>query len=250
MAFICSLAIRGTSTMWRLQAFSNRSPWNYGMRRLHELPELSRPVDLPEGEVWSEEGNNINFPSSVWQLNSHEGGRSLKPDKAYTDLLLLQEDRKDMPDDQRTVYHLAQQYENVGCKAESLHHHKLCTKMGGAVYQRYISYVNLIRSTDDLRKKLKWGWKAVQLDPWRLEAPYYLLLHSRTNALWLKEIVAMAMVCAVKNPKRVIMPHMAQVYWEEIYTWRFSDEYGICLYWGRILQRSIRRGSLSIVQMS
>jgi len=205
--------------MYRPQIFSNRSDWRYQIRELHEAPQLI-----------GEPMKSLVLPPTIWQQVSHEGARSQKPHKAYTDYLLLLKDKMKMPNDERTMYYLGQQCKNLACMREAKQYYKLRVAMlGGSLYERYLSLVEIIQMTSSFEKKIKLAWDAVEIDPTRLEAPYLVLAEAVRLGKYPNQVVALGMV--VRNPGRAYLPEHRMTLREDIYTWGFSDSFSIVLYY-------------------
>ncbi len=203
----------GVITHNRVQIFSNKYKWRYD-GAVHEWPACSEKEEFAI------------LPSTIWQVARCEGARSLDPLKYVRDALALKAELITKPDDPRTLFYMAQSYRDAGLINESIEAYKRRVQVEGWAQEKYISYVNLIKMLPNMEDKLKYGWKALEIDATRLEAPYYVLHGARVLNKFSEEAYAMgAMVTNRTYNQSYLFPEPG------IYDWAFDDELGIISYW-------------------
>jgi len=113
-----------------------------------------------------------------------EGSRNKDPLKYLKDALILEQGLLDEPNNERYVFYLAQSYrDNVKHKLAIKYYIKRA-EMGGWFEERYISYLEAGRLTlmcnpTKVAKALQYFIRAIDVNPKRLEAPYYLVRTAR-----------------------------------------------------------------------
>ena len=224
---------RGVYAMYRPQVFSNRIEWTY-KGRWHEYPLAPAGKTCIEGSI----------PEDVWQLTSHEGAQNLDPTKHYRAILALRQDLAETPGDTRTSYYLATEVLSCGFNIEAKQMFEKRVEMFGAVHERYLSCLALIDLSTDKADKLKWAWKATEIDPTRLEAAHKLMSIEVTATKYTPQVCALGM--AVKNPTRTIYRSHSMVPEQEVYTWKFSDAFSICLYFAGHYELALAEGKLCL----
>ena len=130
-------------------------------------------------------------------------------------------------------FHLAQELrlQGVADKAQELYT-QCVTSEKCAQHQRYMACVEMLNYTNDTR----WAWRAIEIDASRLDAPFYAITYavdSKQLGVFTHELIAMGM--CLQN--RVLLPEHTLA-WEPIYEWKFSDVYGVALYWKGLYQQS------------
>ncbi len=215
----------------RVQLFSNKAKWGYA-GAVHEYPKLL------EGEE-----KFAMLPDSIWQVARCEGARSQDPFKYYKDALALQKELVTKPDDPRSVFYMAQSFRDAGLNQEAIAAYKRRTEIGGWQQEIYISYVNLIKLTTDLDKKIEYCWKALEIDNTRLEAPYYVLNAARTTDKFSQKVYAVGIVVANRTLSQ------AYLFPEQfVYDWSYDDELGIVAYWTRQYKASFVASARAIMK--
>jgi hypothetical protein len=197
----------------RTQVFSCKHPWKYD-GAVHEYP-----VCLT-GEVIGQ------FPEQAWMTARCEGARSQDPLKYVRDALALRKELEQKPRDPRSLFYMAQSFRDAGLLEESVKAYKERTEVEGWSQEKYMAYVNLIKLAPTMEEKLAYGWKAVEVDHTRLEAPYYILFAARKLNKFSQQALAMALLSKVREPSQAYLfvePH--------IYNWAFDDELAIISYW-------------------
>jgi hypothetical protein len=193
------------TTQRRSQIFSNRHAWHY-CRRVHEYPALNRPSKI------------FNVPDTFCIVSTRDGARSQDPFKYFRDAVLLKMDLRDMPDDSRSIFYIAQSYRDAGAQEESRKYYKLRAEHKDVNQETYVSYLQLMHTTADLRKKYKYAWLATNVHKDRLDAPYYAMLASIERNKVNIETLSIGMV--TKN-RKVLNYHMFAD--QDIYTWKYDD---------------------------
>jgi hypothetical protein len=112
------------------------------------------------------------LPSETYMVTRCEGARSRDPHKykkdAETLLASWNQER-----DPRTLFYLAQSYRDAIMKPEAIARYKEYLDISGAVDQeKYLSLVSLLMLVDDPAERTALVWRAIELVPTRLEAPY------------------------------------------------------------------------------
>lgn len=197
----------------RTQIFSNRHLWKYD-GAVHEYPLCIT-------------GESIGvFPETAWMIARCEGARSEDPLKYVRDAFALRKELETKPKEPRALFYLAQSYRDAGLTQEAIAAYKERIAVEGWAQERYMSYVNLIKMTEDLEEKIAYGWKAVEIDHTRLEAPYYILFAARKQNKFSQEVLAMGLLSKVREPSPGYL--FAEQY---IYDYAFDDELAIISYW-------------------
>ncbi len=216
----------GNITHQRVQIFSNKHPWTYE-GAVHEFPKCIT------GEVIGV------FPPTVWQIARCEGARSKDEFKFIRDAFALRKELVTKPNDPRSLFYLAQSFRDAGLIQEAITAYKERLKVDGWVQENYISYVNLIKMTNNMAEKIAYGWAAVELDAQRCEAPYYIMLAARQQNKFSHEVCAMGAI--IENR----IPHASFLFAEpNIYEYAFDDELSVISYWrnhNKISYESSRR---------
>lgn len=197
----------------RTQVFSCAHPWKYD-GAVHEFP-----VCLT-GEVIG------SWPSTTWMTARCEGARSEDPLKYVRDALALRKELEQKPRDPRSLFYMAQSFRDAGLLEESIRAYKERTEVEGWSQEKYMSYVNLIKMAPTMEEKLVYGWKAVEIDHTRLEAPYYVLFAARKQDKFSQQALAMALLSQVREPSQAYLFSEPR-----IYDWAFDDELAIIAYW-------------------
>jgi hypothetical protein len=217
-AHVNALRVRlhhGSLRHHRTQIFSSRSNWIY-KGAVHEWPACE---GAPEVQAI--------MPDTVWQQARCEGARSQDPLKYVRDAFALRAELAKTPDEPRACFYLAQSYRDAGLIEEAIKAYKhRATLATGWAQEAYMSYVNLIKLAPTFEEKLAYGWKAVELDQHRLEAPYAVLYAARTMNKFSQEVYALGMVTENRTAHDYFLfpePH--------IYDYAFDDELGIIAYW-------------------
>jgi glycosyltransferase involved in cell wall biosynthesis len=200
----------------RVQLFSNKAKWGYE-GAIHEWPKCK-------------EGDEVigMLPDTIWQIARCEGARSQDPLKYYKDALALRAELVQKPNDPRSLFYMAQSFRDAGLNNEAIVSYKKRIAVEGWVQERYISYVSLIKLTDDLDEKIEYCWKALELDNTRLEAPYYVLHAARKADKFSQKVYALGIVVTNRTlSQSYLFPEQG------IYDWCYDDELSIIAYWTR-----------------
>lgn len=123
-------------------------------------------------------------------------------------------------------FQLAKECQSRGVSEKAQELYKQCvTSEKSALHEKYMACVELLNYTSDTQ----WAWKAIELDPSRLDAPYYALtraVDSKKLEAFTMELIGMGL--CLRN--RTLLPTHTLA-WESIYAWRFSDVFSIALFW-------------------
>jgi len=126
-----------------------------------------------------------------------EGARSLNPHKYRDDALMLEEEFEKNPDT-RTAFYTAQSWRDSGNSEKATEWYLRRIELGGWNQEIYISYLNLIRLTDDISSKFKYAWKSLKIAP-RLETAHCLLEYLRKRNEWSEEAYYLGLAFAEKG---------------------------------------------------
>lgn len=173
---------RGNLTYKRPVIF-NAKPWVYkGV--LHEYAHLDNATIG-------------NIHPNTWIDARVEGARSLNPNKYRDDALMLEEEFKENPDT-RTAFYTAQSWRDSGNSEKATEWYLRRIELGGWNQEIYISYLNLIRLTEDISCKFKYAWKSLRIAP-RLETAHTLLEFLRRRDEWSEEAYYLGLAFAEKG---------------------------------------------------
>ena len=210
---------RGTIT-YKRPAIFNTKPWVF-KGALHEYAHL--------------DGASIgNIHDRVWVDARVEGARSQNPNKYQDDALALEKDFTATPDS-RTAFYAAQSWRDCGNSQKSIEWYLQRTRMGGWPQEIYISYLNLIRLTEDIPLKFKYAWAALalQINP-RLETAHAVLEYLRKRDMWSPEAYYLGLAYAEKvkeakdEAKAKIRKHIDNdLFTEPEVVYKFYDEFSI-----------------------
>jgi glycosyltransferase involved in cell wall biosynthesis len=215
---------RGNLHYYRPVLFNSRSPWVY-VGALHEyatIPTNSQPTIEP-------------LPTTYYIDARVEGARSKNPTKYKDDALMLEQELETTPTSSRAAFYCAQSWRDSGNSQKAIQWYITASTMTTAWYQeRYISYLNLIRLVDTmnipsrdsrLEEKLKYGWKALEICPGRLEAAHSILEFCRKQNVWNLQVYALALMTVETLEKRDTKNELFTD--PDVYTYKFYDEFSI-----------------------
>lgn len=199
----------------RVQVFRIGADWCYkGV--VHEVPVCR---GRPEGSV-----RLANMPTTTYMVTRCEGVRSRDPEKYLKDATLLEVEHARNPTDMRTIYYLAQSWRDAGHRKKAAQYYReYVDSSGGWAGERYIAYVNLIEMTENQDEKVALAWKAVDVAPNRLEAPYIVLKTRRLAGLPITQQIY-ALGAVVQNRK--VTSDIIYVN-PILYSWGFDDEFAV-----------------------
>ncbi len=210
------------STLWhrRVQIFRMGRGWMYkGV--LHEYPVC--------GERSASEARIGVLPQETFMETRCEGFRSRNPQKYLDDARVLEVEHAANPQDGRTLFYLAQSYRDAGLAEEAARGYAKYLDMGataGSVQERYIAMINLLMLAAAPAVKLELAWRAIDLCPTRLEAPF-LILQKWREAGWQVTAQVWALATAVKNRR----PDMSWLFVNRsVYEWGMDNEIAIAAF--------------------
>jgi tetratricopeptide (TPR) repeat protein len=155
-----------------------------------------------------------------------EGARSRDPQKYTKDAAILEAALVENPGDSRTLFYLAQSYRDAGNREEARRVYGAYLDLSEGVgwnQERYMAIVNLIGLEDDSQDQMDLAWKAVELCPDRLEAPYTLLRRRRLEGRpVLRQTYALASVC---RNRKVAADWLFAT--PAVYEWGMDDELAV-----------------------
>jgi glycosyltransferase involved in cell wall biosynthesis len=196
-------------TYKRGQLFKANAGWRY-VGVLHEYP--TRNGNIKE----------VMIPDDIYMSCGHSGDRNKDPNKQKKDIEVLLKGIKEEPTNERYVFYLAQTYFECKQIKEAIKWYTKRYEMGGWAEDQSISAMWISR----LLNSKEWAWKSHECNPKRIEGLVYYMIHCRTNQLWSRELLAMALY-ASEIPK----PDNQTLFLEpDIYDWRVWDELSIIAY--------------------
>ena len=206
----------GTIIHQRVHIFRLAADWVYeGV--VHEYPR-TRLTEKPVLGV---------LPPETFMETRCEGTRSKDPNKYLKDAALLEAEHARDPTNGRTLFYLAQSYRDAGRPAEAQRYYKRHVDLSGFAsawtQETYMSLVNLIDLSSDVAEIIAYGWKALDVCPDRLEAPYSLM--NRLRLLGHKptqQIFALGSVIKGRKASRASLFVNPSVY-----EWGFDDEFAV-----------------------
>jgi len=204
------LTLKRGSLTYKRPVIFNARPWVF-KGALHEYAHLD---NSRHGEL-----DKITIDARV------EGARSQNPNKYRDDALALEEDFKTNPDP-RSAFYCAQSWRDSGNHPKAIEWYLKRTTMGGWNQEIYISYLNLLRLSQDLDLRMKYAWSALETAP-RVEATHAVLEHLRQRNLWSKQAYALA----INTAEALIKKGNDDLFVEEALTPKFYDEVSIHAYY-------------------
>jgi len=164
------------------------------------------------------------LPPQTYMVTRCEGARSRDPLKYAKDAALLEAELAKKPGDSRTLFYLAQSYRDAGNKADAAATYKRFLDLGGTwVQEQYMAIVNLLDLIDDEEEKIRLTWRAIDLCPDRVEAPFTLLRNRRLAGLPVTQQMY-AIGAAVPNRSPTVGALFTN---PAIYAWGLDDEFAI-----------------------
>ena len=194
----------------RAHVFSNARPWRFeGIRHEAAVIEGTSPPAHLEGVIYR-------------RLDG--GARSRDPAKFQRDAEVLEEEVRRNPTNARTVFYLAQSYEDAGNYARALAQYERRVLMGGWPEEVFLAQLRAARMKTHLpfahEALVEAHLAAWKLRPHRAEPLYYLAALSRDAGDWLRAGGYALAACGLPFPRGEIMQVM-----HEVYAWRALDEY-------------------------
>ena len=163
------------SNIWhhRVQIFRMGRGWVYrGV--VHEYPECEGNTKPTVGLL----------PAETYMETRCEGVRSRNPRKYLDDAAILEAELARNPSDARTLFYLAQSYRDAGRGEDAARRYaEYLDRGGGSDQERYIAMLNLIGLVNSPTVQLELAWRAIDLCPKRVEAPFTVLQKRRQQGL-------------------------------------------------------------------
>ena len=202
---------RGNMDYSRTQMFKANDDWRY-VGVLHEYPT-------------NDKKNNklIKLPNEIYMVGRTLGNRSQQEGNKYlkdAELLLAEHLRE--PENDRTVFYLAQSYRDGGNIPEAVKWYKKRIEMGKWKEEQCVSAMNLARLLEDK----EWAWRAHEFNPKRNESLVRYASHCRSKNLFTQELLAMILY-ATTIPKPTEQVLFVET---DIYEWRMWDEMAVIAY--------------------
>lgn len=209
-----TLQIKCASLVYRRpQLFNSQFPWKY-VGALHEYATCVGPQEP--------------YPDTLWVIARTEGFRSSDPQKYHKDAELLEQELQAPHCDRaRTLFYLAQSYKDSGQTEKALDRYRERADFTeGWNEEIYVSCLYIIRLTTDPQEKLRYAWKAQQVNPRRRDVPYELLTWARRQGVWSQEIYALGLAFqdAIMHTRYLFVFHDA-------YSYKYEDELSIVAYY-------------------
>lgn len=206
------------SNIWhqRVQIFRMGRGWVYrGV--VHEYPECEGVAKPTIGLL----------PIETYMETRCEGVRSRNPRKYLDDAAILEAELARSPSDSRTLFYLAQSYRDAGQPTDAARRYaEYLDRGGGSDQERYIAMMNLISLVGAPAAKLELAWRAVDLCPTRVEAPFTVLQTWREQG-WPVTAQVWALAKAVEN-------RVSESSWlfvnPSVYEWAFDNEIAVAAF--------------------
>jgi glycosyltransferase involved in cell wall biosynthesis len=212
-AFIMSIR-HGPIIHNRVQIFRTRIGWRYE-GAVHEYPDCGRETVI------------ATLPPETYMQTRCEGARSKDPQKYLKDALLLETDLATKVT-HRTLFYLAQSYRDAGIPDMAIKNYQRYIDLsGGWNQERYMAMVNILGLTKDIEARLALTWRAIDLCPDRVEAPYtFLHQHRLAGHPLTQQCYAIAQAVANRKIHRnFLFANPA------LYDWGMDDELAVVGYW-------------------
>lgn len=207
-AFLISIR-HGSIIHNRVQIFKTRIGWKYE-GAVHEYP-------VCDGAVIA------SLPPETYMETRCEGARSTDTQKYLKDALLLEAELVKKVT-HRTLFYLAQSYRDAGVADMAIKNYQRYIDLsGGWNQERYMSIVNILSLTQDVETRIGLTWRAIELCPDRVEAPYTFLRQHRMMGHPLTQ-QCFAIARAVTNRtvhRNFLFANPA------LYTWGMDDELSV-----------------------
>lgn len=202
---------RGNMDYSRTQIFKAQDDWYY-IGALHEYPTN----DKKDNKI-------IKLPAEIYMVGRTLGNRSKQEGNKYLKdaELLLAEHEKD-PENDRTVFYLAQSYRDGGNIPEAIKWYKKRIEMGKWKEEQCVSAMNLARLLQDK----DWAWRAHEFNPKRNESLVWYASHCRSKNLFTHELLALILYATTiqKPAEQVLFVE------SDMYDWRMWDELAVIAY--------------------
>jgi glycosyltransferase involved in cell wall biosynthesis len=208
--------VLGTICYRRILLFNSSRPWMYKFP-IHEYPYLGEVTDLD------------NLPESQCSIQCRTiGSRSQNPNKYSDDAILLEKEFERGEFEQRAAFYAAQSWKDAGNVASAIQWYLIRVSLGGWKEEIYISYLNLIRLTDDIQLKLDYAWKGLSICPERKEVPHALLESFRKASVWHIQAYAIGLLAFRHDSQN----KEASLFIEpDVYTYKFYDEFSLTAFY-------------------
>jgi glycosyltransferase involved in cell wall biosynthesis len=217
----------------RLQLFRTASNWAYE-GAVHESP-----VSGKEKNVLA------HLPDMIYMETRCEGFRSKNPQKYQDDAKALEEELVRRPGHPRSTFYLAQSYRDSGNTTKAVEVYKRYLELPNSYAQeKYISIINIVSFIEDRQLQIDLTWKAIDLLPNRLEAPF-TLLNVRRKAGLPPTMQMFAIASCIKNREAnssdlFVIP--------AIYDWGMDDELAIVAFQLKQYRESMEASQRSILK--
>jgi glycosyltransferase involved in cell wall biosynthesis len=160
------------------------------------------------------------------------GGNStgLTQKEKYTrDAKVFEKDLLKNPNNERSVFYLAQSYKDAFEPEKSIKNYRKRIAMGGWIEEVYYSHLMIADLLKQLKRpfeeSLKEYLEAYQKVPTRMEAVFYIVDHYRlTDNLKLGHLFG-------KVGSRIVKPTSGLFLFESIYDYQMYDSYSVCAFW-------------------
>lgn len=161
----------GSVKYWNLRLIRNRPGWKW-MGRTHE-------VLMWDDDIWGQQSGPWVERSSIFTITNHDDGGS-RGDKSERDVRLLQMDLIDKPNDPRSLFYLAQTYEDMGNLPFAQHYYEERARLKGFEEERWLAQFRAAR----LAKNPARVMRAFSQRPIRAEPVHWLAQHFRNQGEW------------------------------------------------------------------
>jgi len=166
------------------------------------------------------------LPHTFSMIYSCEGNRNKNNQKFLNDVELLEKEISTIYSKSRELYYLGQSCIHAKKLEEAKKYFKLRTKFNGWKEEIYVSYLYLIDLTDDYKKKLKYAWKAQNVNPKRKEAVYKVLSYTRKKDIYNEELYSLGFIY---KDNTLDTSHLFSDF--DSYGWKSYDEFALHAYY-------------------
>jgi glycosyltransferase involved in cell wall biosynthesis len=199
---------RGSINYSRTQIFKANDDWRY-VGVLHEYPTNDK-----------KDNKLIKLPDELYMTGRTLGNRSKQEGNKYLkDAEVLLKEHEKEPENERTVFYLAQSYRDGGNIPEAIRWYKKRVDMGKWKEEQCVAAMNLARLLQDK----EWAWRSHEMNPQRNESLVWYVTYCRSKNLFTHELLAM-----IAYATTITKPSDSVLFVEnDIYDWRMWDELAI-----------------------
>lgn len=213
----CTILIKIANIQtYRTHFFNNKYPWSF-VGVVHEVPDLEGRQPLLS-----------RVPESHYINARSEGARSTDPNRFEKDAILLEDDLSKNPTNTRSMFYAAQSWRDCGNREKAIQWYEKRAAAGGWSQEVYISLLNLIHLNENINIKFIYAWRALDVQPDRLETTYALLRTLRERNLWSTQAYVLGLTASQLRGEIKDYMLFAE---NDVYAYQFDDEFSIHAYY-------------------